>query len=178
MSTILGALMSYFPTVLGRISLIGIGAVVGYLVLSTLATRFMMHLHKVEAKRKKITDRRIVTLARSIRGSSAGIAAVIASIMILHELNIDTSALIASAGVVGFAVSFGAQALIKDIIAGLFIFLEDQYSEGDDVILGGVAGKVADLSLRKTILVDKDRKTHHIPNGTITIVTVTKQRSS
>ncbi len=178
MPSLFTSIFSCFPSVWGRIGLIAVAAIAGYFVLTFFATRFVIHLHEADAKRTKKTDRRLVTLARSIRGSSAGIVIVIAGIMILHELQIDTSALITSAGVMGFAISFGAQTLIKDIIAGLFIFLEDQYSEGDDVILEGISGKVADLSLRKTILVDKEKRTHHIPNGTIKIVTVTKQRTS
>jgi len=78
--------------------------------------------------------------------------------------------LIAGAGVIGIAVGFGGQYLVRDIITGLFIILENQYRVGDAIEISGTAGKVEDITLRKTVLRDLDGIVHHIPNGEIAMV--------
>ena len=93
----------------------------------------------------------------------------IAFFMILSELGITIGPILAGAGVVGLAVGFGAQSLIKDILAGIFILLEDQFRVGDVVRVGGVAGLVEDINLRRTTLRDLDYIQHIIPNGEIGI---------
>lgn len=90
-------------------------------------------------------------------------------IMILSEQGIDITAIIASAGVVGIAVGFGAQSLVKDILAGLFIILENQYRKGDVVNIAGKSGLVEEINLRRTILRDMDGITHVVPNSAITV---------
>jgi small conductance mechanosensitive channel len=96
---------------------------------------------------------------------------VIAGMVILSELQIDIGPLLAGAGVVGFALGFGAQSLVKDLIAGMYIILENQYRVGDVVSLNSVGGSVVKITLRTTVLRDLDGNIHHIPNGTIDIAT-------
>ncbi len=96
---------------------------------------------------------------------------LIAIMIVLTELSIDIGPLIAGAGVVGFAVGFGAQTLIKDFIAGIFIILENQYRVGDVVELNGVGGKVIAITMRTTVLRDLNGSIHHIPNGTVKLAT-------
>lgn len=93
---------------------------------------------------------------------------VIVIMMVLSEVGINIGPLIAGAGVAGVAVGFGAQYLIRDIITGLFIIMENQYRVGDVVSLDGTAGVVEDVNLRMTILRDLDGTVHHVPNGSIT----------
>jgi len=88
--------------------------------------------------------------------------------MILSELGVDIAPLIAGAGIVGIALGFGGQYLVRDIIAGLFIIIEDQFRKGDVVEIAGSSGLVQDVNLRRTILRDLDGAEHHIPNGEIT----------
>ena len=88
--------------------------------------------------------------------------------MILQNLNINTGPLLASAGFVGLAVGVGAQSLIKDFIAGVFIITENQYRLGDLVEIQGVTGTVEAITVRTTILRDSNGAIHHIPNGSIT----------
>jgi small conductance mechanosensitive channel len=78
--------------------------------------------------------------------------------------------MLAGAGIVGLAFGFGGQYLIRDVIAGLFIILENQYRIGDVVELGTVSGTVEDVSLRRTVLRDLDGTVHYVPNGEIKTV--------
>ncbi len=90
--------------------------------------------------------------------------------MLLTQFGISVTPLFASAGVIGVALGFGAQSLIKDMLSGLFVLLENQYAKGDRVKLGEVTGQVEDLSLRATILRDDQGVVHYIPNGSITVI--------
>lgn len=87
--------------------------------------------------------------------------------MILKELGLDIGPLLAGAGIVGLAVGFGGQYLIRDVISGLFIILENQYRVGDIVNLDGTGGLVENISLRMTTLRDLDGTVHHIQHGAI-----------
>jgi len=89
------------------------------------------------------------------------------SIGILAELGIDLKAILASAGIVGVAIGFGAQSLVKDVIAGFFILLENQVRVGDAAIINGVKGLVEGLSFRTLILRDIEGTVHVFPNGSI-----------
>lgn len=102
----------------------------------------------------------------------------IAIIMIVSQLGVDIAPLIAGAGIIGLAVGFGAQSLVKDIISGLFIIIENQYRVGDVVKLGQTAGSVERINLRVTVMRDLDGIVHTIPNGTIDITSnFTKEHS-
>ena len=86
---------------------------------------------------------------------------------LLGIAGINLTALLASAGVVGVALGFGAQSLIKDFLSGLFIILENQYRVGDVVDLEGSAGTVEQITIRSTVVRDADGNVHYIPNGNI-----------
>src|SRR5512133_4326059 len=90
--------------------------------------------------------------------------------MILKEAALDIGPLLAGAGIAGLAVGFGGQYLIRDIITGLFLMLENQYRIGDVVNIEGLSGSVEDITLRKTTLRNLDGTVHHIPHGSITKV--------
>ncbi len=91
----------------------------------------------------------------------------IALIMVLGEFNVDLAPLIATAGIAGVALGFGAQSLVKDCISGLFMLVEDQYGIGDDVDLGEATGIVDRITLRTTILRGPDGTLWHVPNGQV-----------
>lgn len=93
---------------------------------------------------------------------------IVALFMILSEVGVDITPLLAGAGVAGIAIGFGAQSLIKDILNGLFILLEDQYNKGDVVQIAGIWGLVEEVNLRRTVLRDLDGAVHSIPNGEVT----------
>ncbi|HET7031044.1 MAG TPA: mechanosensitive ion channel family protein [Candidatus Limnocylindrales bacterium] len=94
---------------------------------------------------------------------------VIAGIMILAALQLDVGPAIAGLGVVGIAVGFGAQSLVRDYLNGALILIENQYSKGDVVSIAGVSGSVEDFSLRRTTLRDLDGVVHTVPNGEVKV---------
>jgi small conductance mechanosensitive channel len=91
----------------------------------------------------------------------------IAGLMVLQEFGVEIAPILAAAGIVGLAFGFGGQYLIRDIISGLFIILENQYRVGDIVNFDNAGGTVQEISLRKTTLRDLDGTVHHIPHGEI-----------
>ncbi|MBI2678601.1 MAG: mechanosensitive ion channel family protein [Candidatus Koribacter versatilis] len=111
------------------------------------------------------------TLATVI--DSVGIAVIIflALMQALPMFGIDMKPLLASAGIAGLAIGFGAQTLVKDVLNGFFILVENQYDIGDTVRLGPVKGTVEEMTLRRTVLRDADGSVHIVPNSEIKIVT-------
>ncbi|MFO7889780.1 MAG: mechanosensitive ion channel family protein [bacterium] len=95
----------------------------------------------------------------------------VAVIIILSEINIDIGPILAAAGILGLAVGFGAQSLVKDLISGFFILMEDQYRVGDVIQIGDKAGIVEKMTLKLTILRDLAGNVHYISNGDIGVVT-------
>ena len=110
------------------------------------------------------------TLIRIFNGTLAVVITIMASLMILKEAGLDMPPILAGAGIIGLAVGFGGQYLIRDIITGLFIILENQYRIGDAINIDGIGGTVEDISLRKTTLRNLDGTVHHIPHGVISKV--------
>jgi small conductance mechanosensitive channel len=94
---------------------------------------------------------------------------LIAGVMVLSALDLDVGPAIAGLGVVGIAVGFGAQSLVRDYLNGALILIENQYSKGDVVSIAGVSGSVEDFSLRRTTLRDLDGVVHTVPNGEVKI---------
>jgi moderate conductance mechanosensitive channel len=94
---------------------------------------------------------------------------LIAGIMVLSALDLDVGPAVAGLGVIGIAVGFGAQSLVRDYLNGALILIENQYSKGDVVSIAGVSGAVEDFSLRRTTLRDLDGIVHTVPNGEIKV---------
>lgn len=92
----------------------------------------------------------------------------VASLMILHEFRVDISPALTGAGVLGVALGFGAQTLVKDVIGGFFLILENQVRVGDVVAINGTGGLVEAINLRTTVLRDEEGTVHIFPNGGIT----------
>ena len=121
-------------------------------------------LYAVEAKK------RAHTLGSILRHALLIILIFIAILMILGELGIQLAPLLATAGIGALAIGFGAQSLVKDVISGFFILLENQYRIGDVIEVAGVSGLVESLSLRRTVLRDLQGRVHVVPNGEIKVV--------
>lgn len=115
--------------------------------------------------------RRIETLARVFRYIATVIISLVAGMLALSELGISIAPILGAAGVVGLAVGFGAQSLIKDYFTGFFLLLENQIRQGDVVEAGGKAGLVEEVTLRYLRLRDFEGSVHYVPNGLITTVT-------
>lgn len=114
--------------------------------------------------------KRAETLGRVFRYLALVVVSVIAGMLILGELGISVAPILGAAGVVGLAVGFGAQSLVKDYFTGLFILLENQIREGDVVKLGEHAGFVEVVTLRYVQLRDYDGNVHFVPNSQINTV--------
>jgi small-conductance mechanosensitive channel len=160
-----------------RIVLIALSALVAIVALR-LAVNVGVH-HVVE-RRSATTgglltpaevEGRVRTIGKLAVRVGAGVILVIAALMVLGELGIDIGPAIAGLGIVGIAAGLGAQTLIRDWLAGVFVVLENQYSYGDLVRVAGVEGTVEDFSLRRTLLRDADGSLHTVPNGQILVAT-------
>lgn len=116
---------------------------------------------------KQAEEKRVDTLIRIFSWTSRIIILFIAMLMILQEIGIQIGPILAGAGIIGISVGFGGQYIIRDIISGFFIILENQYRVGDVVNFDGTGGLVEDISLRMTTLRDLDGTVHHIPHSEI-----------
>jgi small conductance mechanosensitive channel len=114
-------------------------------------------------------EKRTDTLAGVFTGLGRVLIIVIVLLMVLSELEFDIGPVLAGFGIAGIAVGFGAQYLIRDLIAGVFVIMENQYRVGDVARVADTAGLVEDITMRKTILRDLDGIVHHIPNGEIRV---------
>jgi len=149
-------------------------AVIAWL-LNRVLSRIIIRTVRVAVVHDKFTSedgekKREDTLIRIFNGALRIIIIVLAVMMILQEAGLKIGPLIAGAGIAGLALGFGGQYLIRDIISGLFIILENQYRIGDIIDINDTGGMVEDISLRKTTLRDIDGIVHHIPHGEIKIV--------
>ncbi|HEY4550471.1 MAG TPA: mechanosensitive ion channel family protein [Bacillus sp. (in: firmicutes)] len=119
----------------------------------------------------RVSERREATLMKLLQNVLTYAIYFIAIIMILSTLTINVSAILAGAGIVGLAVGFGAQSLVKDVITGFFIIFEDQFSVGDIIRVGQFEGTVEEIGLRTTKIKSWTGELHIIPNGNILEVT-------
>jgi small conductance mechanosensitive channel len=117
-----------------------------------------------------LREQQVHTLASVLNSVLTVVIAFVAILEILGSLDIKIEPLLASAGIAGLAIGFGAQTLVKDYINGFFVLLEDQYNLGDTVRLAGLKGTVETMTLRRTVLRDDDGTIHIIPNSQITVV--------
>ncbi|WP_433746000.1 mechanosensitive ion channel family protein [Falsibacillus pallidus] len=130
------------------------------------------NIFKVRAKSPlRFTERRETTLLKLLENVLVYVVYFIAVIMVLSALTINVTGLIAGAGIVGLAIGFGAQNLVRDIITGFFIIFEDQFSVGDYVRIGTTEGTVEEIGLRTTKIKSWTGELHIIPNGNISEVT-------
>ena len=155
----------------------------GIILLIILATMFIntainvissaiKNIIQVFLEKAPAREKRVQTLAKIIKTTVQIAVVALAVILVLSEIGIDVTPIIAGASIIGLAVSFGAQSLVKDIITGIFILIENQFGIGDIVSIGGTGGVVEDMTLRVTVLRDLSGKAHIIPNGQITQVSV------
>jgi small-conductance mechanosensitive channel len=151
-----------------RILIILLVSFVIYFVLRRLIPLVLKHTMKQRKKGKKAKeelDKRIKTLSRIFIQVAVLIILACAIFMILAEVGINITPYLAAAGILGVAIGFGAQSLVKDIIGGIFVIIEDQYNVGDVVGIAGISGTVEEINLRRTVLRDLDGIVHFIPNG-------------
>lgn len=152
-----------------RLLVIWVGAWGAYQVVRLLARRIEKAVDDGDARTMTLREKRGFTLAQLLRSLGRFVVIVFTVILSLGVF-VNVTPLLAGAGVVGLAISFGAQSLVKDFFAGFFILFEDQFSVGDVVDIEGRSGVVERMTLRMTQLRSLDGTLHSIPNGTITVV--------
>ncbi|MFC1942132.1 mechanosensitive ion channel family protein [Chloroflexota bacterium] len=135
--------------------------------LPALVSRFMSRPMRGESKEG--LKRRADTLQNVFMGLGRVIIILMVIFMVLSELEVAIGPILAGFGIAGIAVGFGAQFLIRDLIAGIFILMENQYRVGDVARVADVIGSVEEINLRKTVLRDLDGIVHHVPNGEIRV---------
>jgi small conductance mechanosensitive channel len=145
-------------------------------LLPPIIRRGVVHHGKGDSKRG--IDNRTATLVNVYSGAGKIMIFVVALFMVLSELEVPIGPVLAGFGVAGIAVGFGAQYLVRDLIAGSFIIMENQYRIGDRIRIGDIFGLVEEVNLRKTVIRDWEGMLHHIPNGAIEIVTNSTRRHS
>jgi small conductance mechanosensitive channel len=150
--------------------------IIGVIVGSRLIVSFGGRAIKQIFERRELNDNlvdagRLQTLEVLLRSTFTYLIYFMAGLTILQIFNVNTAAILASAGILGLAVGFGAQSLVRDIISGFFIIFEDQFKVGDFVEAVGVIGVVEEVGLRTCKIRQWTGQLHVIPNGEITKVT-------
>lgn len=145
------------------------------LIVAWITNRYIGSLIKKIIK-KKISEesngekgKRATTLISIFVSISRAAVWIFVVLIIFSEIGINIGPLLAGAGIVGLAFGLGAKRIIEDFLGGLFIILEDQYGVGDEIKIGDIEGIVKDITLRRTIIKDKNGTVHSIPNGEIKI---------
>ncbi|MDR6727137.1 small conductance mechanosensitive channel [Paenibacillus amylolyticus] len=151
-----------------RIILIFIATRIVIKIVSRIIDRSMQ---QKQEGRLRVNPRRFVTVGELMKNATSITCNFIMILLVLSEINVKVGPLLASAGVLGLAIGFGAQGLVKDVITGFFIILEDQFAVGDVIQTGTYKGTVEVIGLRTTKLVSWQGEVHIIPNGTIASVT-------
>ncbi len=158
-------LLPYVPliVVLIRVALLIGAAIVGI----RLSTMLITNVFSVKNARFKLDTARAKTLAVLLKSVVRYAVYFFVAITVLETLGVSAASIIAGAGVVGLAVGFGAQSLVRDVLSGFFIILEDQYDVGEYIEAVGVGGVVEEVGLRVTRLRDFSGVLHIVPNGII-----------
>lgn len=159
---------------------IGIILAVMLLLLGVVRLLFIQSKRRFDRVKRMGGERakRTETFAKTVENIIRAVIVVMGSLMILRQAGIELAPLLAGAGIVGLAVSFGAQNLAKDVINGFFILAENNMNVGDVVQLAGKSGTVERITLRTTVLRDLEGNVHAVPNSEIlTITNMTKEWS-
>ena len=154
-----------------RIGIIILGAI----ILISVLQRALDPVVRIAIREQMVNDpeieiqKRIKTLSHVVYRTLLAVILAVALVTVLPEFGINAAALIAGLGLFELAVGFGAQNLVKDVINGTFILVENQYGVGDVVTVAGITGVVEDLNLRRTILRDLDGTVHSVSHGQLDI---------
>ncbi len=120
--------------------------------------------------KREAVKKRAETLGHVVVTTGSAIIYIIVCLMVLRLFGVDITPILAGAGIVGLAVGFGSQALVKDFVSSLFILIENQYGVGDKVKVNGLEGTVIRITMRSTMLRDEKGGRYYLSNGSITSV--------
>ena len=150
-----------------RIVVIVIAAYVVIRVGSAAARRFEREMSRGTGLDVIERTKRAQTLARLLQKALSIVVMSMAGLMVLRQLDIDITPVLTGAGIAGLAIGFGAQTLVRDVISGFFLIVEDQVRVGDVVAVNGQAGLVEEVNLRTLVLRDEKGAVHIFPNGEV-----------
>lgn len=150
-----------------KIILIIGGTFLAQIILKYFIGRVIRSLIRPGNMTKEAEEKRENTLIQVLGGTMGIVIWIISGMTILSELGVAIGPILAAAGIAGVAIGFGGQYLIRDVITGLFILLENQYRVGDVVCFDTTCGSVEQISLRLTVLRDLDGTVHHVPHGEV-----------
>ena len=150
--------------------LILLGIIVAFKLISLLGKKVIQATEDSDREHTSEREKRAQPLVNILTHTGQIIIIIVAALMVLRELGINITPLLTGAGIVGVAIGFGAQNLIKDVLNGFFILMENQFRVGDVVKIAGLAGLVEKINLRTSTLRDLSGVVHIIPNGSITTV--------
>ncbi len=154
-----------------RILITIVAAIVATRAAASITRRLEKHFEDDDPTFMSEREKEVATFGKIIRNAARVIIWGVAVLMVLKEAGIEIGPILAGVGIAGLAVGFGAQTLVKDLIAGIFVLGENHYNVGDVIRVAGVAGLVEKITLRATTLRDLHGQVHIIPNGTIDVVT-------
>ncbi len=152
-----------------RVTLIAVAAWIAAAIINRMIRVLRVRIARRLDEQEQI--KRAETIGRVLRYITSVVLSLIAGVLILSELGVAIAPILGAAGVVGLAIGFGAQSLVKDYFTGFFLLLENQLTTGDVVEVGGKAGLVEDVTLRFVRLRDYEGNVHYVPNSQITTVT-------
>jgi small conductance mechanosensitive channel len=150
-----------------RIAIIAVAAYFAIRTGSAAARRFEQEMSHGTGLDVVERTKRAQTLGRLIQKALSALVIAIAGLMILRELSVDITPALTGAGIAGLAIGFGAQTIVRDVISGFFLILEDQCRVGDVAVVNGQGGMVEAINLRTIVLRDEEGTVHVFPNGEV-----------
>jgi len=139
----------------------------GKIILRLIVKRLTRLVDDGDDKHVSREEQRATTLGQIVLSTGNIVIYTVILFMVLNLFGVDIRPILAGAGIIGLAIGFGAQSLVKDFVSGLFILVENQYGINDQVKIGSSEGQVVKITMRSTVLKDKAGNMYYISNGTI-----------
>jgi len=150
----------------------------GKIILKLIVKRLVKIVDDGDDKHISQKEKRAKTLGHVVVASGNIIIYIVVLLMVLNLFGVDIRPILAGLGVLGLAIGFGAQSLVKDFVSGLFILTENQYGIGDKVKIGNFEGEVIRITMRSTVLRNDEGKTFYISNGLIKdVINLSQQKN-
>ena len=148
----------------------------GRIILKLVVSRLIKVVDDGDDEHVSLKEKRAETLGHIIIATGNIVIYAVLLLMVLSVFGVDIRPILAGAGIIGLAIGFGAQSLVKDFVSGLFILVENQYAIGDNVKIGSFEGRVIRITMRSTVLKSEEGKLYYISNGSIKDVTNLSQQ--
>lgn len=178
MNTLISFIVDFFQENSVKIIIIVILFLVAKFILARIVKRIIKLFDDKDQESRSRLEKRADTLGSVCLAIGNAVIYTIILFMILSLFEVDIRPVLAGAGIIGLAIGFGAQSLVKDFVSGLFVLIEDQYNVGDRIKIGVSEGRVEALTLRSTVLKDEEGKIYYIQNGSISnVVNLSKKKT-